>query len=447
MKENDKMKRQYKIHPASGMVGLMLAGLLVALPGVAAAGSILDAQYGSAAGTLGAEADAMAGTFTTVYRGGLSARFNPAMLSEEQNQRLDGSLSLYQDHEDRFQPLWDSFESYVTDTAIASQRNHYFDTGFGAAVRAARGLAVGVSLSTLYDYTYDFDEVVLDPVNQPGSDPDDRILEERSWRSDGRLRALTLGFAMSTPDERLSVGVAGNYAFGNRVIEENRRFFQNQDDSYTNQSDQWLVGGNAVMGVRVKASPRLEIGASWETPLKVSGEMTGLDELFAVGVDTVATSASAMDRSIQYPNRYRVGFTLYPRSEPRTVFTAEMVFSQWTKLEDSEFDEDDQPRLEDVVDVRLGVEHTFYNGVPLRFGFRRMDSYTDHEAGATFFTSGIGVPWQSGLFHVSVELSKVTSRQEHLFPYEYSDPDILTAETARVEDTRFRLGAGFTYLF
>ena len=51
------------------------------------------------------------------------------------------------------------------------------------------------------------------------------------------------------------------------------------------------------------------------------------------------------------------------------------------------------------------------------------------------------------MFHVSAELSKVESYQEHWFPYEYDDPDIQTAETARVEATRFRLGAGFTYLF
>jgi len=445
------MKRQNNIHPALGLVGILLVGLLTTLPGAATAGSVLDMPYGSPAGTLGAEVDAMAGTGTAYYRGGLSARFNPAMLSEERAHRLDGSLSLYQDHEDRFQPLWDSFESYVTDTAIASQRNHYFDTGFGAALRATRGLAVGVSLSTLYDFTYDFDEELRDPINQPGSDPDDLILEERSWRSEGRLRVLSLGVAMSTPDERLSVGLAGNYAFGTRTHDIDRRFFQQQaagDTAGTSLNrEHWLEGANAVLGLRIKVTPRFEIGAAWETPLKVSGDITQLRDTQYAGVDTLESVGSSKDASIEYPNRYRVGFTLYPRSEPRTVFTAEMIFSEWTMLEDSEFPVDAQPRLEDVVDVRIGVQHTFYNGVPLRFGFRRMDSYSDHEAGATFFTSGIGVPWQRGLFHVSVELSKVTSRQEHWFPYEYDDPDIYTAETARVEDTRFRLGAGFTYLF
>ncbi len=441
------MKRQNKNHLVTGVAGFLLVGLLAALPGVSAAGSVLDTPYGSPAGTLGAEIDAMAGTGTAFYRGGISARLNPAMLSEEKAHRLDGSLSFYQDHEDRFQPLWDSFSSYVTDTAIASQRNHYFDTGFGAALRASKGLAVGLSLSTLYDFTYDFEEELRDPVNQPVGEPDDLILEERSLRLGGRLRVLTLGLAMSTPDERLSVGVAGNYAFGTRKSEASRRFFQDQGDSFNDNREHWLEGRNAVLGVRIKATPRFEIGASWETPLKVSGDITQIRDTQYAGVDTLESVGMSKDASIEYPNRYRVGFTLYPRSEPRTVFTAEMVFSKWTQLVDSEFEDDDQPRLEDVVDVRIGVQHTFYNDVPLSFGFRRMDSYSDHESGASFFTTGIGIPWAKGMFHVSAELSKVTSHQGHWFPYEYSDTSIQTAETSRVEDTRFRLGAGFTYLF
>ncbi|MBU0741762.1 hypothetical protein KKG45_01050 [bacterium] len=439
------MKRKNKIHLSSAVPGVLFVGLLMILPGASVAGSVLDTSYGSPAGTLGAEVDAMAGTGAAYYRGGLSARLNPAMLSEERDTRLDGSVSLYQDHEDRFQPLWDSFGSYVTDTAIASNRNHYFDSDFGAAIRAAEGLAVGLSLSTLYDFTYDFAEEVRDP--DPTSTPYDQILEERSWRYDGRLRALSLGFAMSTPDQRLSVGVAGHYAFGTRYIDVNRRYFQSNDNSVHLAGEHWLEGANATLGLRIKATPRFEIGAAWETPLKVSGEATARTEEYDSVADTVAVGAVAQDVTIEYANRFRVGFTLYPRSDPRTIFTADMVFSEWTQLTDSSLPDDEQPRFEDTVDMRIGVEHIFYNGVPLRFGFRHMDSYSDHEAGATFFTTGIGVPWQHGVFHLSAELSKVTSYQEHWFPYEYDDPTILTALTARVEETRFRLGAGFTYLF
>ena len=439
------MMRHFKNLRAVAVAGLLAAALMT-LPAVSAhAGSVLDTPYGSPAATLGAEADAMAGTGVAVYRGGISARLNPALLTSEKSRRVDGSLCLYQDHEDRFQSLWDSFESYVADTAIASQRSHYFDTGFGAALRAGRGLVVGAALSTLYDWTYDFDEEILDP--DPGADVYDTILEQRSFTSDGRLRALTLGVAMSTPDERLSVGVSGNYAFGTRELTRSRRFAQDQDDSYTITEEFDYSGFNAVLGLYAKLTPRLELGAAWETPLTVSGDQDYVATVRNVAADTLETVASARDGEVKYPNRYRIGFTLYPRSEPRTVFTAEMIFSEWTMLEDDLYADDAQPRLEDTVDVRVGVQHTFYNGVPLRFGFRRLDSYTDPEAGASFFTTGIGIPWEKGMFQISAELSKVESYQEHWFPYEYEDTDIVTADYARVEETRFRLGAGFTYLF
>ncbi len=442
------MKRLNKNHLSTGAAGLLLAGVLLVQPGVSTAGSVLDFAYGSPTVTLGAEIDAMAGTSAAYYRGGLSARLNPAMLSAERDNRLDGALALYQDHEDRFQPLWDSFGSYVTDTAIASQRNHYFDSGFGAAFRASDGLAVGLSLGTLYDFTYDFSEEVRDP--DPQSDPRDQILEERSWRSDGRLRVLTLGFAMNTPDETVSLGIAGNYAFGNRHLETNQRFFQGTNPSTQSDGEHWLEGGNAVVGLRVKASPRVEIGVAWESPLDVSGEAKTVDTSYDPIADTWSEEATAANASINYGQRYRAGFTLYPRSDPRTIFTVDMLFAEWSELEDSRIGPEDAPlRLEDTLDLRIGVEHRFYNGVPLRFGFRRLDSYSDREAGATFFTTGIGVPWERGLFHVSAELSKVSSYQRHWFEYDYEgEPgEYPTAETSRVEETRFRLGAGFTYLF
>lgn len=440
------MKRLNKIHLSTGAAGLLLAGLLLALPGVSAAGSVLDVPYGSPAVTLGAEIDGMAGTGAAYYRGGLSARLNPAMLSAEQDNRLDGAVALYQDHEDRFQPLWDSFGSYVTDTAIASQRHHYFDSGFGAAFRAAEGLAVGLSLGTLYDFTYDFEEEVRDP--DPDTDPRDQILEERSWRTDGRLRVLTLGFAMSTPDEMLSVGIAGNYAFGTRQGDINQRFFQGNSHSTHVMDEHWLEGGNAVLGLHVKASPRLEIGVSWESPLTVSGTAKVDSTDYDPVADLLTETARSSDVTFEYAQRYRAGFVLYPRSDPRTVFTVDVLYSMWSEFTDSRITEDDAPlRLEDTLDLRIGVEHRFYNGVPLRFGFRHLDSYSDYEAGATFFTTGIGVPWERGTFHVSAELSKVSSHQEHWFDYVYPDSDIQTAPTARVDETRFRLGAGFTYLF
>jgi hypothetical protein len=60
------------------------------------------------------------------------------------------------------------------------------------------------------------------------------------------------------------------------------------------------------------------------------------------------------------------------------------------------------------------------------------------------FTAGVGIPYVDGMININADMSKVTSNQEHFFAY----PDGFAVEpTARVEETRFRLGASFTYAF
>ncbi len=104
---------------------------LVAVFGMATpalAGPQIMSAYGDQLPWYGAEINAMGGTGTAVYRGGLSNIFNPALLMDEKGYRLDAGVMLDQEHEDRFQPLFDSFDSWVVDAAIAANRNHYWQT-------------------------------------------------------------------------------------------------------------------------------------------------------------------------------------------------------------------------------------------------------------------------------------------------------------------------------
>ena len=49
------------------------------------------------------------------------------------------------------------------------------------------------------------------------------------------------------------------------------------------------------------------------------------------------------------------------------------------------------------------------------------------------------------MFSVSLELSKITSVQDHQFPYpdDFLGPQYVADPQARVEDTRFRIGIGY----
>jgi hypothetical protein len=159
----------------------------------------------------------------------------------------------------------------------------------------------------------------------------------------------------------------------------------------------------------------------------------------------------SMDKhKITYPNMYRVGVTFLPRTDPRTVFTVEAEYKPWGELEDSDYAGDGNVQnLNDVTEVKIGLEHTFYNGIPLRFGFRHVDTYADRDADVSVFSSGVGAPIGGGMLSVSVELSKVTAVMPHQFPYpdNFFGDNFDSSPIARVEDTRFRIGVGYKVVF
>jgi hypothetical protein len=159
---------------------------------------------------------------------------------------------------------------------------------------------------------------------------------------------------------------------------------------------------------------------------------------------------SDYEASYRYPNMYRAALTFRPRTDPRTIFSVELEYKPFTEMVDSRTPDYDASRdLVDVTDVRVGLEHTFYNGMPLRFGFRYIDTYADREASVSVFSAGVGAPIHGGLLSVSLELSKLTSIEEHVFGYpdDYLGDAYLTDPEARVEDTRFRVGVGYQLNF
>jgi hypothetical protein len=87
--------------------------------------------------------------------------------------------------------------------------------------------------------------------------------------------------------------------------------------------------------------------------------------------------------------------------------------------------------------------------MPLRFGFRHINSYADRDAGLSAFTAGTAAAVGRGQVAVSVELSKLSAVQLHQFTYpaDYFGDAFVTDPTARVDDTRFRVGASYTMEF
>ena len=426
----------------AAMRGLKVLTLIFVLAAAAPAAAVpqIMTDYGDQMGWRSADINAMAGTGAAYYRGGMSNIFNPAFLAKEKSWQFDAGISLDQEHEDRFVPLYDTFDNVVADMSIASNRDHYWQSGFGLAFSpfdVGLPLAFGLSLADRYSYSYTFNEEVRDPDPFGGvEDPRDTILQERERKVTGTLRNLSLGAGADLMDI-VSIGAAVHYAFGTRIETHSVRDYEDANDSYRDEDEFDMNGVNLTLGARVMVTERVEFGLAYESPLTAKGDR--VESSVQGGLETTVTTP---DDYYRYPRIFRGGVTFFPRTDPKTVFTAEMEYIPWEELEDSRVTGLDNPQnLKNTTDVRIGLQHTFYNGVPIRFGFRHFENYRDPDAGSTIFTGGTGIPFGSGMFAVSVELGKITSYQEHQFPY---PPDYASEDIARVEDTRFRIGLGYT---
>jgi len=389
-----KLMRISGLVPNLGAKTLLMGSVLLVCASTAHAVPQLMTDYGDQVGWVSAESNAMGATGASVYRGGLSNIFNPAYLAMEKEFRFDANVSLDQQHEDRFQPLFDSFDNYVVDAAIASNRNHFWQTGFGfvsSLEKIGLPIAAGISLADRYAFGYNFEEEMRNPEGRPpreGTDdlPRDALLEERIRTIEGTIRDLSLGLAMDVMD-RVSVGAAVHYAYGDRNETNSVRDYIDTDNSYTSTDNVQYDGVNFTLGGRVLLSERVELGVAWESALEASGDRT-------MTLSNAAGSELENDEhSITYPQVFRVGLTFQPRTDPRTVFTIEAEYKPWSELEDSDVTgSGNVQNLNDVTDVKVGLEHTFYNGIPLRFGFRHLDSYADRDASVSVFSSGVGAP-------------------------------------------------------
>jgi len=419
------------------LVLIHVASLLVLAALPAAAVPYVDSEYGSQAFFLSPEINAMGGTGVALYRGGLTSIYNPAFLVIEEAQRFDISFSAEVQTEDRYVPLYDSFQSIVVDTDIASNRNNYFYGALGYARRLISGstpVTLGLSLTERYPFNYTFEEEIRDPDSF--SDPRDRILEDRAYEVDGALRFLSAGLAVGL-DEVFALGGSVNYAFGEREEVWRSRHFLSPAESFHETISFSQDGVNFALGARLKASERWEFGLSWESRLKVSGSQTR-EITYGVAPDSVQIASER--HSVKYPYILSGGLAYRPRNIPRTVFTLDLVFSNWSELEDTREVPSDFVNLRDTLDYRFAIQHSFYNGVPVWFGFRHLNSYANQEANANYFSAGLGMHFVKGLLEFSVEIGKIVSEQEHLFEY----PSGFEVEpTARVEDSTFRFGFGY----
>ena len=431
---------------------LMSVLLLTGWAASAAANTNLDSDYGTPMDEGSGRSAAMGGVGVALLQGSSAVFQNPATLALSDGRfSFDFDFGMNQANEDRFIPLFDGFDNYVAETAIAMNRNTYGFAEGGVLVpfSSRRPMVLSVGVHNRYDVRYDYFEEVRDPDRD--SLINDTILQLNEAKSDGVLRAFSVGYGTEFV-HGFNVGFAMHRYYGTLTQMVREAPVGLAADVIKLERD--LSGTGFSLGAHIQASERLGLGLSFEGPFTVDGahlRSISLDD--GAVVDTLAG-----DFAIDYPGALSFGFSFHPRNQLRTTFSIQATRRYWEKLEDSYFDAEaaiiedaglDAPTLElrDTWDLRMGLEHIFYNGMPMRLGLRYVENYFDKESYRTVFSVGTGYEVGGGYqIGVTGQYHRQTSLQDYVFESKvpgYTAP----AQDVKVEDSLIRLVVGVSRVF
>ncbi len=375
----------------------------------------LDIGYGTPTGTSLGRAAAMGSTGVSLFQGSAAVVQNPALLSL-QPQRLYADFLFGVTHlaEDRLVPLYDSFNAYVDETTVATNRNTYTVAQGGLVWRLpfTHPMSIAAGVYERYDFDYDYFEEArnpdpFDPMTR------DELLAERTVAVQGLLRSAAAGFATDLV-ARARLGASVHYYFGDVESAVRETDFQ-ANTSTTATLLRQLDGWGWSVGAHGSVTDRIDVAVAFEGPFQVAGPHH-LRETDTALADPVVVDSSS-DETIDYPGALRFGGTYRPQNQLATTFSVEAVRRFWDELEDSFRTNVVQETfvLRDTWDLRLGLEHVFYNGLPVRFGFRYLENYADPEAARSIYSAGLGYRFERIRFDITALYHRQTSRQQFLF--------------------------------
>lgn len=411
-----------------------MAAILISLAvtaGTARGDSFLDRPWGTPAAGLSARARGMGGASVASDNGAYSLADNPAALILGSGSRAQLAGGLVRASENRFVPLFDTFDSFVDEAAIAINDHTYgsasggvaWDPGDWRGVRLAAG--VFERLDPRYDY---YDERRTTATT-------DQIVSERFIRTRGLLRTASLGAAIPVIPQ-VGLGLAFHHWFG--TLDDRDALVPRAAgvSGRVTALSRRLSGHSFSLGTAWRASERLDLGFAWETAPRLHDDYTRWED-----DSIVSPPQSSVD--VRLPSRLLMGVAYRPRNAFRTQFALDAVYTPWTDVRD--------PLLAgagylDTWDVRFGLEHIYYNALPGRIGFRYARSYALREADRATFTFGVGYRTGRVALDVSGELGKRISRQEPLWPRAEQGSAVGTGRD-RVEDTVLRVMLGADIAF
>jgi len=394
----------------------------------AAALGFLDLTTGDEALLPDARSIALGRTQMTEPTGAFTGRTNPALLARLDHGVVSLGGSVLRLEESRAFPAYDSFDGFLVESIYAFNDEYQWQRGAGVATGltlAGFPVGFGFSVSPVRDFQYDYSEEVRD--NNAFTQPRDRLIALNEVQSDGWLDAWTIGAGCSVRED-LDVGVSLEFLHGHQDVLIRTIFEREgrQETSLVQMST--LDGRRALVGAAYHPNHRVSLAASWTAEIGLDGDaLRGGDasRLFFLGQATDGTPGVGRV-VLTYPQEVKVGALYRPRARMATTVRLDANWTEWSAYRNSLIE---SPGLNDVWDVRGGIEHVFYNGMPVRFGFRWAPSPVRDEVATTAFTFGAGFRVGPLRADLAFEVSNREYRYEDLF-----DDAVFGGTTRRQKD-------------
>jgi long-subunit fatty acid transport protein len=321
---------------------------------------------------------------------------NPALLASLDRPALSASYRLIAAKEDWSLPVHDSFDALLGYETYSHNWNAYHDGDIAfstGAVAALRGMVLGLAYLPAYDFDYDFYQEVRD--RNTTSVPADEIIAKGFVEGSGVIRSLSFGVARSWMD-RISIGVSVDYLWGDYDIETRltdidtlkvhcwQRAVQETSDVFEASE---LGGMRYRLGAKYRVNERLDIAFALTSQSELDGDYkSGSAEGLMWFLPRKGGPEGVF--SMKYPAAYCLGVSFRPRNELLTVIEGNVRYVKWGDAENQALE---GISFDDIYEWSVGIEHVFYNGRPVRFGFTFRPSPTDDETSEAAVTIGSGL--------------------------------------------------------
>lgn len=321
--------------------------------------------------------------------------------------QLEWSPWLRKLEERRSYPLYNRIDDITQQAIYAQNLNGYADWQGGAVVRPPWGIlkALAVGRFVELDHHYRYREEVRKNIFG------DSLLAENQISVQGRLHRYSLGLALQV-GSGIFVGFQLGLLRGDLEKDSSIQFYDNrQIPEEGARTVRQLKGTPLVLsaGGIWMPTPHIRLGASVQLPYTVRWQYQWIHRYLNVPVTG--------EEWYEYPLQATVGFEYRARQELQARLNIDVSYFWWSQTQSRVATQRfarTWNRFQDAIQLKVGIEHVFFNRVPFRVGVQFRTAPENRSQSRTLLTTGTGFRgkfWQvdlsGGISHLSYQTRDV----------------------------------------